>query len=113
MEPTERTLQSPGEESAPLSEAGMRERNAHYLSLDTPGFCPTQEATVGYGGEREEHRMSSWQARVEPAVGNKQYQRTEGRTSEEAEARRAGQHGIRAERGGGTCAVLVGLSPAV
>lgn len=32
MEQTERTLQSPGEESAPFSEAGMQERNAHYLS---------------------------------------------------------------------------------
>lgn len=47
MEETERTLQSPGEESARLSEAGMRERNAHYLSLETLGSSPMQEATVG------------------------------------------------------------------
>lgn len=46
-ERTERTLQSPGEESAPLPEAGMRERNAHYLSLEALGFCPTQEANGG------------------------------------------------------------------
>lgn len=74
MEQTERILQSPGEESAPLSEAGMQERNAHYLSSETPGLCPTQEATVGDGGEREEQRTSSWQTIVEPGVGNKQYQ---------------------------------------
>lgn len=53
MEQTERTLQSPGEESAPLSGAGMQERNAHYLSLETPGLHPTQEATVGDRGGRE------------------------------------------------------------
>lgn len=44
MEQTERT---PGEESAPLSEAGTQERNAHYLSLETLGLHPAQEATVG------------------------------------------------------------------
>ncbi len=54
MKQTERTLQSPGEESAPLSEAGMQERNAHYLSLETLGLHPTQEATVGDGGRRDE-----------------------------------------------------------
>lgn len=47
MEQTERTLQSPGEESASLPEAGMRERNAHYLSLETLGCCPTQGANGG------------------------------------------------------------------
>lgn len=47
MEQTERTLQPPGEESASLPEAGMREWNAHYLSLETLGFCPTQGANSG------------------------------------------------------------------
>lgn len=74
MEQTERTLRSPGEESAHLSEAGMQDRNAHYLSLETLGLRPTQEATVGDGGGREEQRTSSWQLVVEPGVGNKQYQ---------------------------------------
>lgn len=70
MEQTERTLRSPGEESAPLSET---ERNAHYLSLGTLGLGPAQEATVGDGGRMEEG-MNSWQHIVEPAVRNKQYQ---------------------------------------
>lgn len=52
----------------------MQERNAHYLSLETLGLGPTQEATVGDGGGREEERKSSWQPIVEPGVGNKQYQ---------------------------------------
>lgn len=51
MEQTERTLRPPGEKSAPLSE---RERDAHYLSLETLGLRPTHEATVGDGGGREE-----------------------------------------------------------
>lgn len=54
MEQTERTLQSPGEESAPLSGAGMQEKNAHYLRLEILGLCPTQEATVGDRGGAEE-----------------------------------------------------------
>lgn len=53
MEQTERTPQSPGEERAPFSEAGMQERNAHYLSLETLGLHPIQEATVGDRGGRE------------------------------------------------------------
>lgn len=73
MERTERTLLSPGEESAPLSEARMQERNAHYLSLETLGLRPTQDATVGDAG-KEEQRTSSWQSVVEPGVRNKQYQ---------------------------------------
>lgn len=47
MEQTERTRQSPGEEPAPVSEARMQKRNAHYLSLETLGPYPAQEATVG------------------------------------------------------------------
>lgn len=70
MEQTERT---PGEESAPLAEARMQERNAHYLSLETLGLRPTQNATVGEGG-KEEQRTSSWQSVIEPGVRNKQYQ---------------------------------------
>lgn len=61
MEQTERTLQSPGEECAPLSEAGMQEWNAHYLSLETLGLDPTREATVGDRGGREEQLAArSW-----------------------------------------------------
>lgn len=61
MEQTERTLQSPGEECVPLSEAGMQEWNAHYLSLETLGVDPTQEATVGDRGGREEQLAArSW-----------------------------------------------------
>lgn len=44
MEQTERTVRSPGEESASLPRARMRERNAHYSSLETPGVCPVQKA---------------------------------------------------------------------
>lgn len=72
MEQTERTIQSPGEKSAPLSEAGKQERNAHYLSLETLGLHPTQEATVGDAGGREEQRTSSWQPIVVSGVGSKQ-----------------------------------------
>lgn len=53
MEKTERALRSPGEESAPLSEAGMRGRNAYNLSLETPGRGPTQEATYCRRERRE------------------------------------------------------------
>lgn len=98
MKQTERTLQSPGEESAPLSEAGMQERTAHYLSLETLGLHPAQEATVGDRGGREEQRTSSWQPTVEPGVGNKLYQQTEGKTSEEGKARGAGQQSFTANK---------------
>lgn len=59
MELTERTLQSPGEESATLPEAGMRKRNAHYLGLETLGCCPTQEANSGIQRQEDEQ----WESR--------------------------------------------------
>lgn len=75
MEQTERTLQSPGEESAALPQAGMRERNAHYLSLATPGFCPVQEANSGIRRrEGRSKRMSYVRAAVEPRLGHVKYE---------------------------------------
>ena len=58
MEPTERTLQSPGEESAPVSETM---RNAHCLGLETLGLRPTKEGTgeMEEGGGAEDEQLAA------------------------------------------------------
>lgn len=55
MEQTERTLRSPGEESAPLSEARMQERNTHYLSLEALGFIQSRKLPQ----ERREEQLAA------------------------------------------------------
>lgn len=78
---TERTLLSPGEESAPLFlKRRFKRGNAHYFSWETPGPRPTQEASVGDGGTETEGRRAVGSSSLEPGVGSKQHQRTEGRT---------------------------------
>lgn len=75
----------------------MEEKNAYYSSLETLGLCPTREP----GQELEESRRSRGRTvgkPVKPAGGNKQYQRTEGRTLEEGKTWRAGRHTIRANQ---------------